>query len=184
MSVSPMNAERRDAAAGLAQESPPPSPLRACWHNSWDKDKWWRSRQFRGLLFRGSFPWNLLAEIFCILRIADSLAVRSIGRVVSNSICRQQPRVAGWAEDSNFSDREIWIPRGRCPYQHDIATGGFLEIDRDSTTSIIIAGADRPKCGEGRWIDPQARPGISGVIARQGTKQIKCHRGRAGSRES
>src|SRR5207302_1636373 len=160
-------------------------PLRACWHNSWEKDRWWRSRQFkrRTLLFRGSCPRNLLAEIFCILRIADSRAVRSIGRDVSNSICRQQPRVAGWAEDSDFSDREIWIPRGRCPYQHDIATGGFLEIDRDSTTSIIISGADRPKCGERLWIDPQARPGISGVIARQGTKQIKCHRGRAGSRE-
>ncbi len=138
----------------------------------------------RGPALPRVLPPESLAEIFCILRIADSLAVRSIGRVVSNSICRQQPRVAGWAEDSNFSDREICIPRGRCPYQHDIATGGFLEIDRDTTTSIIIAGADRPKCGERLWIDPQARFEISGVIVRQGTKQIKCHRGRAGSRES
>jgi len=169
-----VKAERCDTAAGLAQETPPPSPLRACWHNSWDKDKWGRSRQFSrrpfagGLLFRGSFPRNLLAEIlseiFCILRIADSLAVRSIGRVVTNSIYRQQPRVAGWAEDSNFSDREICIPRGRRPYQHDIATGGFLEIDRDTTTSIIIAGADRPKCGERLWIDPQARFEIFPVL--------------------
>src|SRR4029077_20062623 len=97
---------------------------------------------------------------------------------------RQQARVPGCVEDSNFSDREIWIPRGGCPYQHDIATGGFLEIDRDPPTSIIIAGTDPPKCGERLWIDPQARFEISSVIARQGTNQIKCHRGRPGSRES
>src|SRR5438874_7709784 len=163
MSVSPMNAERRDAAAGLAQESPPPSPLRACWHNSWDKDKRRRSRQFRRLLFRGPFARSFLAEVFCILKIADSLAVRSIGRVVSNSICRQQPRFAGWAEDSNFRHRETCILRGSRPYQHDIATGGFLEIDRNTATSIITAGADYLKCGQRLRIDPQSRLRIFGV---------------------
>src|SRR3989440_10870066 len=152
------------------------SPLGTCRHDPWDKDKWRRSRQFRrrtfagSLLFRGAFPRNLLAEIlaeiFCILRIADSLVFRSIGSIVPTSICRKQPRVASWTEDSNFSHREICILRGGRPYQHDIATGGFVEIDRHTTTPIITGGADRLKCGESLGIDSQGRRRISSVIGR------------------
>src|SRR6266581_8310738 len=146
-------AELCDAAAGLAELASPrqsvvQSSLGTCRHNFRDKDEGRRSRQFRRrtfartLLFRGAFSGNFLAEIFCILRIADGLVVRT----VTTSICRQQPRVAGRAEDSNFSHGEIWIPRGGRPYQHDIAAGGFLEIDRNMAISIIAAGADCLKC--------------------------------------
>src|SRR5438477_8109495 len=136
--------------SSLASRVDVQSGLGACRHNPWDKDKRRRSRQLRrwtfarSLLFRGAFPGNFLAEIFGILGIADDLVVRT----VTTSIYRQQPRVAGRAEDSNFSHREICNLCGRRPYQHDIATGGFLEIDRNTTASIITGAADCLKCGE------------------------------------
>src|SRR5438874_5248573 len=146
-------AELCDAAAGLAELASPrqsvvQSSLGTCRYNFRDKDEGRRSRQFRrrtfarSLLFRGAFPGNFLTEIFCILRIADGLVVRT----ATSSICRQQLRLAGRPEDSNFSHREICILRGGRPYQHDIAAGGFLEIHRN--TSIITGGADFLKRGE------------------------------------